>query len=60
MLEGLLPTTVMGSYPQPGWLVDRERLLGGGVPRARDEGIWRVDREFRREAMAVDRNRPPE
>lgn len=38
----LLPTTVMGSYPQPDWLVDRERLVGDGVPRVRDEGIWRV------------------
>lgn len=49
-MQDLLPTTVMGSYPQPGWLVDRERLVGEGVPRVRAEGIWKVDREFRQEA----------
>lgn len=41
----------MGSYPQPGWLVDREVLVGEGVPRVRAEGIWKVDREFRQEAI---------
>lgn len=41
----------MGSYPQPGWLVDREMLVGEGVPRVRAEGIWKVDREFRQEAI---------
>ncbi len=41
----------MGSYPQPGWLVDRERLVGEAVPRVRAGGIWKVDREFRREAI---------
>src|SRR5580693_3363808 len=29
----LLPTTVVGSYPQPDWLVDRATLHGHGVPR---------------------------
>jgi 5-methyltetrahydropteroyltriglutamate--homocysteine methyltransferase len=37
----LLPTTVVGSYPQPDWLVDRERL-GTMVPRVRVPEIWRV------------------
>ncbi|MXY11174.1 MAG: 5-methyltetrahydropteroyltriglutamate--homocysteine methyltransferase [Acidimicrobiaceae bacterium] len=41
----------MGSYPQPGWLVDRDLLVGEGVPRVRAEGIWKVDREFRQEAI---------
>ena len=41
----------MGSYPQPGWLVDREVLVGVGVPRVRAEGIWKVDPEFRQEAI---------
>ena len=50
-MEELLPTTVMGSYPQPRWLVDRELLVGEGVPRVRAEGIWRIDREFRQEAI---------
>jgi 5-methyltetrahydropteroyltriglutamate--homocysteine methyltransferase len=37
----LLPTTVVGSYPQPDWLVDRA-LLSKGVPRVRLESIWRI------------------
>ena len=50
-MQDLLPTPVMGSYPQPGWLVDRDLLVGEGVPRVRAEGIWKVDREFRQEAI---------
>jgi 5-methyltetrahydropteroyltriglutamate--homocysteine methyltransferase len=38
----LLPTTVVGSYPQPDWLIDREKL-GAKVPRIRLPEIWRVD-----------------
>lgn len=38
----LLPTTVVGSYPQPIWLVDREVLKQHGVPRVHAHGIWRV------------------
>jgi 5-methyltetrahydropteroyltriglutamate--homocysteine methyltransferase len=37
----LLPTTVVGSYPQPDWLIDRERLRTM-VPRVRVPEIWRV------------------
>ncbi len=33
----------MGSYPQPGWLIHKDRLLGDGVPRVRNKQIWRVD-----------------
>ncbi|MBR0656544.1 5-methyltetrahydropteroyltriglutamate--homocysteine methyltransferase [Plastoroseomonas arctica] len=39
----LLPTTVVGSYPQPGWLVDRAILTANNVvPRVRLKEIWRV------------------
>src|SRR5919106_723564 len=38
----LLPTTVVGSYPQPGWLVDHDALMKAGVPRVRAGGIWRL------------------
>jgi 5-methyltetrahydropteroyltriglutamate--homocysteine methyltransferase len=38
----LLPTTVVGSYPQPEWLVDRSTLLSHGVPRAQAHDMWRV------------------
>jgi 5-methyltetrahydropteroyltriglutamate--homocysteine methyltransferase len=48
----LLPTTVVGSYPQPGWLVDRAVLLQSGVPRVRADGIWRVPQAQRAEAQA--------
>src|SRR5665811_1768403 len=37
----LLPTTVVGSYPQPDWLVDRA-MLSKSVPRTRMTGMWRI------------------
>ncbi|HTN81890.1 MAG TPA: hypothetical protein VMK16_19635, partial [Acidimicrobiales bacterium] len=37
----LLPTTVVGSYPQPDWLIDRG-LLAKGVARVREPELWRV------------------
>ena len=40
-MNHLLPTTVVGSYPQPNWLIDRARL-GSKVPRVRAPEIWRV------------------
>jgi 5-methyltetrahydropteroyltriglutamate--homocysteine methyltransferase len=38
----LLPTTLVGSYPQPDWLVDKAVLLGKGPPRVRMREVWRV------------------
>src|ERR1700710_1238900 len=38
----LLPTTVVGSYPQPDWLVNRTTLHQHGVPRAHAHDMWRV------------------
>src|SRR5439155_625899 len=38
----MLTTTVVGSYPQPDWLVDRALLLEKRVPRVREQGIWRI------------------
>ncbi len=46
----ILPTTVVGSYPQPGWLVDRRRL-GARVPRIRAPEIWRVAGDCLEEAQ---------
>ncbi|QQS11851.1 MAG: 5-methyltetrahydropteroyltriglutamate--homocysteine methyltransferase [Rhodospirillales bacterium] len=40
----LLPTTLVGSYPQPDWLVDKDALLGAGPPRVRMDKFWRVPR----------------
>jgi len=49
-MSDLLPTTVVGSYPQPGWLIDRAKL-GSKVPRVREPEIWRVPPEFLAEAQ---------
>ena len=38
----LLPTTVVGSYPQPDWLIDREKLKALVPPRARARELWRI------------------
>src|SRR5215475_12577515 len=42
----ILPTTVVGSYPQPDWLIDREMLMTHGPPRVRMREIWRVDERW--------------
>ncbi len=47
----LLPTTVVGSYPQPEWLVDREMLGSRLPPRVRAREIWRVAPEFLEQAQ---------
>ncbi|MGE0735018.1 MAG: 5-methyltetrahydropteroyltriglutamate--homocysteine methyltransferase [Alphaproteobacteria bacterium] len=41
MSNALLPTTVVGSYPQPNWLIDKARLAGR-VPRTRAPELWRI------------------
>jgi 5-methyltetrahydropteroyltriglutamate--homocysteine methyltransferase len=38
----LFPTTLVGSYPQPDWLIDRQRLAGRFPPRVRATDLWRV------------------
>ena len=45
-----LPTTVVGSYPQPNWLIDRAKL-GSKVPRVRAPEIWRIAAERLEEAQ---------
>src|SRR5512134_3066504 len=50
MTAQLLPTTVVGSYPQPDWLVDRA-LLAQGVPRVRLRELWRVPEPFLQQAQ---------
>ncbi len=49
-MNRLLPTTVVGSYPQPNWLIDRERL-GSKVPRVRAPEIWRISGEHLQQAQ---------
>src|SRR5882672_10274316 len=38
----LFPTTLVGSYPQPEWLIDRGKLAGRFPPRVRAKELWRV------------------
>ncbi|MCR6645366.1 MAG: hypothetical protein NVV62_13130 [Terricaulis sp.] len=38
----ILPTTLVGSYPQPDWLIDRENLAGRFPPRVKMRELWRV------------------
>jgi len=47
----LLPTTVVGSYPQPDWLVDRDKLASRLPPRVRAKDVWRVPEPFLEEAQ---------
>jgi len=46
-----LATTMIGSYPQPGWLIDRERLLTSLPPRVRRQELWRPAPDVLEEAM---------
>jgi 5-methyltetrahydropteroyltriglutamate--homocysteine methyltransferase len=47
----MLVTTVVGSYPQPDWLIDRERLGERLPPRVRARELWRVPEPFLEEAQ---------
>jgi 5-methyltetrahydropteroyltriglutamate--homocysteine methyltransferase len=47
----LLPTTLVGSYPQPDWLIDRQRLNTVVVPRVRFRDFWRIPAEFLEQAQ---------
>jgi 5-methyltetrahydropteroyltriglutamate--homocysteine methyltransferase len=46
----LFPTTIVGSYPQPEWLIDRKKLAGRFPPRVRAQELWRVAPEYLEEA----------
>jgi 5-methyltetrahydropteroyltriglutamate--homocysteine methyltransferase len=50
MTDHLLPTTVVGSYPQPDWLVDRA-MLKDTVPRVRLRQLWRVAEPYLAQAQ---------
>src|ERR1700735_1277891 len=47
----LIPTTVVGSYPQPDWLSDRAALEKHGVPRGHAHEIWRIPAAHLKEAQ---------
>jgi hypothetical protein len=47
----LFPTTLVGSYPQPEWLIDRERLAKQPPARVRAKDLWRVPEPFLAQAQ---------
>jgi 5-methyltetrahydropteroyltriglutamate--homocysteine methyltransferase len=47
----LFPTTLVGSYPQPEWLIDRQKLAGRFPPRVRARELWRVEEPLLKEAQ---------
>ena len=47
----LFPTTVVGSYPQPDWLIDRSLLAANTPPRVRMRRLWRVAPELLEQAQ---------
>jgi 5-methyltetrahydropteroyltriglutamate--homocysteine methyltransferase len=49
-MSSILQTTVVGSYPQPNWLIDRAKL-GSKVPRVRAPEIWRIDNSLLEQAQ---------
>jgi 5-methyltetrahydropteroyltriglutamate--homocysteine methyltransferase len=50
MPSKLLPVTIVGSYPQPDWLIDREQLAKM-VPRVREQSLWRVPEPWLEQAQ---------
>ena len=47
----LFPTSLVGSYCQPDWLIDREKLKGQFPPRTRAKELWRIPEELLKEAQ---------
>jgi 5-methyltetrahydropteroyltriglutamate--homocysteine methyltransferase len=46
-----LPTMIVGSLPQPDWLIDRDRLTHQFPPRVRATELWRIPSQFLQEAQ---------
>ena len=47
----LFPTTLVGSYPQPDWLIDREKLAKSMPARVRAQELWRIPEPYLTEAQ---------
>src|SRR5512147_1587156 len=47
----LFPTTIVGSYPQPEWLIDRAKLAGRFPPRVRALELWRLQEPYLSQAQ---------
>jgi 5-methyltetrahydropteroyltriglutamate--homocysteine methyltransferase len=50
-MPAAIPTSLVGSYAQPDWLIDRERLRGRFPPRVRATELWRVDPQYLEQAQ---------
>src|SRR6201984_2962277 len=50
-MDTILPTTLVGSYPQPDWLIDRAKLAGRFPPRVRAKELWRIAPEWLEQAQ---------
>jgi 5-methyltetrahydropteroyltriglutamate--homocysteine methyltransferase len=51
MATKLFPTTLVGSLPQPDWLIDRQKLAGRFPPRVRARELWRIPEPYLAEAQ---------
>ena len=51
MTAELLPASLVGSYPQPDWLIDRQKLAGRFPPRVRAKELWRIAPEWLEQAQ---------
>ena len=51
MATRLLPTSLVGSYPQPDWLIDRAKLASRFPPRVRARELWRVAPDYLKQAQ---------
>ena len=49
--DGRIPTSLVGSYAQPNWLIDRDRLKDRFPPRVRATELWRIDPSYLEEAQ---------
>jgi 5-methyltetrahydropteroyltriglutamate--homocysteine methyltransferase len=51
MVTKLFPTSLVGSYPQPDWLIDRQKLAKEMPARIRAQELWRVSPEWLEQAQ---------
>jgi 5-methyltetrahydropteroyltriglutamate--homocysteine methyltransferase len=51
VVQKLFPTSLVGSYAQPDWLIDRDKLAGRFPPRVRARELWRVDPQWLEQAQ---------
>jgi 5-methyltetrahydropteroyltriglutamate--homocysteine methyltransferase len=51
LMETAVPTSLVGSYAQPDWLIDRDRLKERFPPRVRARELWRIDPRYLEEAQ---------